>query len=94
MKVKKICTAVGIIFAVFVYGTTALGLTQVETDKIKHQIIIDSVKKYKGNCPCPYSKMKDGKICGKFSAYSKKGAKKPVCYASDVTSKMVESFKK
>lgn len=83
-----------ILLAVFVQGNSVFALTTIEADKIRQQIFADSLKKYKGSCPCPYSKMKDGKSCGKFSAYSKKGAKKPICYAGDVTNKMIEGYKK
>lgn len=76
------------------FSNSVFSLTKQEQDKIKQQIIDNSIRSYKGNCPCPYSKMKNGRTCGKTSAYSKKGGKSPICYASDVTTKMIENFKK
>jgi hypothetical protein len=61
---------------------------------VKQQMINESIRKYKGNCPCPYSKMKNGRTCGKSSAYSKPGGKSPLCYATDITSTMVKNYKK
>ena len=46
--------------------------------------ILESIKNYPGQCPCPYSIMKNGKKCGKNSAYSKKGGYDPLCYTSDL----------
>ncbi len=47
-------------------------------------IINKSVASYKGNCPCPWSTMKNGRKCGKNSAWSKPGGAKPICYSSDI----------
>jgi hypothetical protein len=78
----------------FILSNQVLALTSSEIEDIKQKIISDSISSYKGSCPCPYSKMKGGKSCGKFSAYSKKGAKKPICYAVDVSEAMVQNYKK
>jgi hypothetical protein len=72
----------------------AEGLTNSEISKIKQQIIQESIGKYRGSCPCPYNRMKNGRSCGRNSAYSKPGGKSPLCYESDVSITMVNNFKK
>ena len=34
-------------------------------------------------CPCPYNTMRDGRLCGRHSAYSRPSGLKPLCYATD-----------
>jgi hypothetical protein len=58
------------------------------------QILIDeSIAAYSGNCPCPYSTMKNGRSCGGWSAYSRPGGEAPPCYAKDVTAEMVAAYR-
>ena len=52
--------------------------------KKPEQMIQESIAKYPGKCPCPYSIMSNGKQCGKRSAYSKPGGYEPLCYVSDI----------
>ena len=52
--------------------------------KNPEQMIQESIAKYPGKCPCPYSIMSNGKQCGKRSAYSKPGGYEPLCYVSDI----------
>lgn len=61
--------------------------------QIKQAIIQDSIRNYSGNCPCPYNRDRAGRKCGKRSAYSKPGGYSPVCYASDVSEKMVTAYR-
>jgi hypothetical protein len=58
------------------------------------QILIDeSIAAYSGNCPCPYSTMRNGRSCGRRSAYSRPGGEAPLCYAKDVTAEMVAAYR-
>lgn len=58
------------------------------------QILIDeSIAAYSGNCPCPYSTMRNGRSCGRRSAYSRPGGEAPLCYAKDVTAEMVQAYR-
>ncbi|MES2986259.1 MAG: hypothetical protein V4686_04030 [Patescibacteria group bacterium] len=50
----------------------------------KEAMIKKSIREYKGSCPCPYSTMKNGRSCGKTSAWSKPKGKSPLCYLSDI----------
>jgi hypothetical protein len=64
------------------------------TDAQIRQILIDeSIAAYEGHCPCPYSKARNGSLCGKRSAYSKPGGAEPLCYAKDVTDDMVRDYR-
>jgi hypothetical protein len=60
---------------------------------IKQKIIRQSIAGYPGNCPCPYNADRAGRRCGGRSAYSRRGGYAPLCYASDVTQKMVDDHK-
>jgi len=50
----------------------------------KQKQIDESIRNYSGSCPCPYSRASNGSLCGKRSAWSKPGGKKPKCYFSDL----------
>ncbi len=41
--------------------------------KTPEQLINESISKYPGQCPCPYSIINNGKKFSKMSAYSKPG---------------------
>ena len=70
-------------------------LAQRMTDaEVKQAIIRESLASYPGPCPCPYNTMRNGRACGKVSAYSKPGGYSPVCYASDVTIEMIAGYRR
>lgn len=60
---------------------------------IKKKIIEESLANYSGNCPCPYSTMRNGRACGGRSAYSKPGGASPICYDKDVSKEMVNQWR-
>jgi hypothetical protein len=43
-------------------------------------------------CACPDDRMRNGRACGGRSAYSRPGGAAPLCYPSDVTAAMIESY--
>ena len=61
--------------------------------EIKKVLIEQSIRSYSGSCPCPYNVMRNGRKCGKNSAYSKPGGAEPLCYDRDVTDEMVERYR-
>ena len=67
-------------------------VTKFSTDQIKKILIKRSHAYYKGNCPCPYNRTSRGRSCGKRSAYSRPGGASPLCYNSDVTTRMVSAY--
>jgi hypothetical protein len=44
-------------------------------------------------CACPDDSMRNGRACGGRSAYSRPGGAAPLCYPSDVTAAMIESYR-
>ncbi|WP_409307149.1 hypothetical protein [Pectobacterium sp. B1J-3] len=52
------------------------------------------LRRYPGNCPCPYHSARNGRQCGKRSAWSRQGGYSPICYKYEVTEKMVEEWRK
>jgi hypothetical protein len=44
-------------------------------------------------CACPDDTMRNGRACGRVSAYSRPGGAAPLCYPTDVTAAMIESYR-
>jgi hypothetical protein len=44
-------------------------------------------------CACPDDLMRNGRACGGRSAYSRPGGAAPLCYPTDVTAAMIESYR-
>jgi hypothetical protein len=44
-------------------------------------------------CACPDDLMRNGRACGGRSAYSRPGGAAPLCYPTDVTATMIESYR-
>lgn len=53
----------------------------------KQKIIEKTIDGYLGNCPCPYSRDRAGRKCGKRSAYSRPGGYELICYVEDMKDK-------
>lgn len=45
-------------------------------------------------CACPDDRMRNGRRCGSRSAYSRPGGASPLCFPSDVTSEMIDEYRK
>lgn len=74
----------------FLVVSPALAMTD---DEVKDAIIKESLASYPGNCPCPYNTMRNGRVCGERSAYSRPGGRSPICYRSDVTTVMIQRYR-
>ena len=61
--------------------------------QIKKILIEESIAAYDGNCPCPYSRARNGSRCGKRSAHSREGGAAPLCYPEDVSAEMVQRYR-
>jgi choline dehydrogenase-like flavoprotein len=66
-------------------GLGAAPATAQSDAQIRQQIIRESLASYPGQCPCPYSVMRNGRSCGARSAYSRPGGYAPNCYPRDVS---------
>ncbi len=91
----------GITAFLLIVLTLALGFAAAQTAKtaktnaeIRQEIIKQSIARYKGSCPCPYSADGAGRMCGWWSAYDKSGGVSPLCFEKDVTPKMVVDYRK
>ncbi|MGN7805789.1 SH3 domain-containing protein [Ensifer sp. 22521] len=60
---------------------------------IVQRIIAESISGYSGSCPCPESRDRGGRRCGRRSAYSKPGGAAPICYPGDVSKAMIDAFR-
>ncbi|WP_394805426.1 hypothetical protein [Kordiimonas aestuarii] len=83
-----------VIFCGLVSGTVVAADKPLSDAEIRQILIQQSLASYPGNCPCPYNVMKNGRSCGKRSAYSKPGGYSPLCYPADVSDTMVENYRK
>lgn len=81
-----------IIFGLLAFITPAHSQSAAD-DRIRQLIIQQSIASYPGTCACPYSTMRNGRRCGRRSAYSKPGEYSPLCFKRDVPQEMVEQFK-
>jgi hypothetical protein len=82
-----------LLFTLLLLPTLVFANKQMSDAQIRAAIVKESVAKYKGACPCPYSTHPDGTQCGYRSAFHKNPAAKPMCYEINVTLKMVEEYR-
>ena len=59
-------------------------------------LIATSIASYRAMgkpCACPNDRMRNGRRCGDNSAWSRPGGFKPLCYPSDITAGMIETYR-
>lgn len=61
--------------------------------EIRKRMIEESIADHDGPCACPYQRARNGSLCGKRSAYNRRGGYEPLCYASDVSDEMVAAYR-
>ena len=95
-RIDSLCVVavVSLTAAFAAYAGDAKPAGPLANDRIKQEIIRQSIASYRGNCPCPYSTMRNGRRCGGNSAYSRPGGYSPICYPADVTDEMVAKYRK
>lgn len=84
---------VWLIATFFVFWPYAANPAEQPDAEIIEQMIDESVMTYRGACPCPDSVMRNGRRCGRNSAWSRPGGASPVCYPSDVTPAMLRAWR-
>lgn len=89
---KLIVFAISIVIALPVFAKEPV--KRLSDQQVKRKIIQESIASYPGNCPCPYNSARNGSRCGGRSAWSRPGGYSPICYESDVTQKMIRSWRK
>ncbi len=60
---------------------------------LRKVLIEESIEAYDGNCPCPYSRARNGSRCGRRSAHSRENGAAPLCFAGDVSAEMVRAYR-
>ena len=84
-----------LLFSVSLLSDVAIAKSQpANNDQIKQAIINESISAYPGNCSCPYNSARNGRSCGKRSAWSRAGGYSPICYKNEVTQEMIDTWKK
>lgn len=88
----------GLILAIFaiLLSTTSLAkapASALSDQQIAELLIQQSIRRYPGNCPCPYNSTANGRACGKRSAYSRPGGQAPLCYVEDITPAMIQRYR-
>lgn len=72
------------------------GLGKEDLARLAAAIIAASVAAYLATgrpCACPYSTMRNGRVCGEQSAYAKPGGLKPLCFPAAVTFDMIPAYR-
>lgn len=59
--------------------------------ELAKKIITESIARFPGKCPCPYSTDQAGRRCGARSAYARPRGLSPMCYESDVPDRMLRA---
>ncbi|MBS0288781.1 MAG: hypothetical protein JSS07_01930 [Proteobacteria bacterium] len=60
--------------------------------EIRASILSGSIKSFEGECPCPFSRDKKGKVCGEDSEYYRTRGK-ILCYERDITDGEVNTYR-
>jgi endonuclease YncB( thermonuclease family) len=71
------------LIAAFFAAALMAAATMVAADP-REAVVAASIARYEGQCPCPYSVMRNGKACGERSSWSMKGKRAPLCYVNEV----------
>jgi len=89
--------AAGLFLAILVGSPSSFAREPMTDAQVKQVIIDESVAKYHASgrpCACPYDRMRNGAACGARSAYSKPGGASPVCFDTDITDAMIQSWRR
>jgi hypothetical protein len=65
-------------------------------DEIAKAIVQENRQEYYATghpCACPDDLMRNGRRCGSVSAYVRPGGAEPLCYVSDVTKAMIDTYR-
>lgn len=82
--------------ALFILGLAAAvtpALAMQSDAEVRQRIIRESIAAYPGPCACPYNVMRNGRSCGRRSAYSRPGGHAPICYPADVSPNQVRAWR-
>lgn len=70
-----------------------LVLAALTDDEVRDRIIRESIARYSGSCPCPYTLDRAGRRCGARSAWSRAGGAAPLCFRAEITEEMISAWR-
>lgn len=82
-----------LILALVVGAGPADAQRRMNDDEARRIIIDESIRRWNGECPCPYSYAWNGKQCAENSAYMKRVPYAPYCYPQDVPPSVVYRYR-
>jgi hypothetical protein len=91
---KRILIVTAIVVAV---ASPTLARAPMTDAQVRQAIIQKSVAQYHATghpCACPYDVERNGRSCGRVSAYSRPGGAAPMCYPRDVSPGMVLDWRR
>jgi hypothetical protein len=86
-----------VVAALLLLACPALAREPLSDAQVRHAIIQDSIAWYQATghpCACPYNPARNGKQCGRRSAYSRPGGAEPYCFPQDVSDGMVADWRR
>ena len=82
-----------LVLALATYAGPADAQRRMNDDEARRIIIDESIRRWNGECPCPYSYAWNGKQCAENSAYMKRVPYAPYCYPQDVPPSVVYRYR-
>lgn len=91
---KKTSELIALCLLVGISGTS-IAIKEMNNKEIIDLMMQDSIIKFAGqDCPCPYDKDKQGRLCAGKSLYLDASViDKPLCYPNDVTTKQLIEYR-
>lgn len=91
-RVRSMVAAVGFVAMLLVPAVAPAA--RMSDARIRRIIVQQSIASYPGRCPCPYSRDRAGRRCGRRSAYVRAGGFAPVCYPHDVPEARIRAYRR
>lgn len=82
------------LLVIFGASSSARAQSAPSDDDLRDQIIRESLRSYRGSCPCPYNLARNGSRCGKRSAYSRHGGLQVLCFPEDINETMLTEWRR
>jgi len=92
-RLRPVAVFCSAFLSLLVFASPAVGAEALTDAQVRKRMIDESIAAYHGACPCPDSKNRSGRKCGKNSAYSKPGGQAPLCYPEDIPDDQVDKYR-
>ena len=84
----------GLLGAVAAWAAPAEAQRRANDDELRRIIVDESIRRWTGDCPCPYSYTWNGRQCAENSAYMKRVPYAPYCYPQDVPYGVLNQYRR